>query len=447
MNMGRPGGLFHLRAAGTGLPVGNVVLNRVIEQHSVLGNDANGLAHRGLGNLLDVLCIQQDAPLLNIIKTEQQARQRRLARTRWPNHRDGFSAGNLKADVLQNRPCRVVSEMHLLKAHMASPHRQGRRAGAVGNLSLALHQREHFLQVGQALLDLAVQHAQETQRYVQLNHEGVDHDQVAQRHAPVHHALGRPPQHGHQADGDDQLLPRVEQAQRGLALDRGTAVALQVFVIAPSLKLFIVEVLDGFVVEQRVNRPAVGSRVELVHSFAKLGAPLGHGNREADVEHQRYHGDPGKPDIKLDRQQREHQRDLDQGRDDAVERVRNQRMHGAGTTLDVACHAAGLALQVKAQAQGMQMAKHLQRDAACCALGGLGENQVAQFGKQCGRQAQQAVGQQQRRWHHQQRCCQHAAGGVHGVNQLLEQQRHTHIGHFGSNHKGQCRQHPPFVLP
>ena len=76
MNMGRPGGLFHLRAAGTGLPVGNVVLNRVIEQHSVLGNDANGLAHRGLGNLLDVLCIQQDTPLLNIIKTEQQARQR-----------------------------------------------------------------------------------------------------------------------------------------------------------------------------------------------------------------------------------------------------------------------------------------------------------------------------------------------------------------------------------
>jgi hypothetical protein len=43
----------------------------------------------------------------------------------------------------------------------------------------------------------------------------------------------------------------------------------------------------------------------------------------------------------------------------------------------------------------MQVAEHLQRDAARRAFGGLGEDQLAQLGEQRGRQAQQAVGQQQ----------------------------------------------------
>jgi hypothetical protein len=66
---------------------------------------------------------------------------------------------------------------------------------------------------------------------------------------------------------------------------------------------------------------------------------------------------------------------------DAVERVRDQRMHPARAALDVARHAAGLALQVKAQAQRVQVAEHLQRDPARRALGGLGEDQLAQFVK------------------------------------------------------------------
>ena len=39
-------------------------------------------------------------------------------------------------------------------------------------------------------------------------------------------------------------------------------------------------------------------------------------------------------------------------------------MHGAGAALDVARHAAGLALEVEAQRQGVEMAEHLERDAA-----------------------------------------------------------------------------------
>ena len=108
----------------------------------------------------------------------------------------------------------------------------------------------------------------------------------------------------------------------------------------------------------------MGRAVHLVHLLAKLGAPFGHRDGEADVEHQRNNGDPRKPHIKFDGQQRQHQRHFNQRGDDAVKRIADQRMHAARTAFDVARHTAGLALQVKAQAHGMQVAKHFQRNAA-----------------------------------------------------------------------------------
>jgi hypothetical protein len=53
---------------------------------------------------------------------------------------------------------------------------------------------------------------------LKLDNEGIDQHQVAQGHATLNHALGGPPQHGNQSHCNDQLLPRVEQAQAGLRL-------------------------------------------------------------------------------------------------------------------------------------------------------------------------------------------------------------------------------------
>ena len=232
------------------------------------------------------------------------------------------------------------------------------------------------------MLDLTVDHAQKAQRNVELDHEGVDHHQVAQRHAAVDHALGGTPEHGHQTDRDDQLLAGVEQAQGALALDGGASVALQVLVVTPGFKGLVVEVLDGFVVQQRVDGAAVRRRVQLVHLLSELRAPFGHGHREGDVKNQRNDGDAGKPDVEFDSQQAEHQRHLDQRGNDAVERIGDERMHAARAALDVARHAAGLAFQVKAQAQRMQVFKDFQRNTARRALGGLGKHQLAQLGEQ-----------------------------------------------------------------
>ncbi len=72
-------------------------------------------------------------------------------------------------------------------------------------------------------------------------------------HAAIDHPQRGAVEHGHQANGDDELLAGVEHGQRALALEGGTAVTLQVLVVALRLEIFVVEVLHGFVVQQRVD--------------------------------------------------------------------------------------------------------------------------------------------------------------------------------------------------
>ena len=110
-------------------------------------------------------------------------------------------------------------------------------------------------------------------------------------------------------------------------------------------------------------------------------------------------------------------------------------MHAACAALDVARHAAGLALQVKAQAQRVQMAEHFQRNAPRRAFGGLGKHQLTQLGEQRGREAQQAVSQQQRHRHHQHRF-RIAGLEAQRIDQVFQQQRHADIGQLGAQHEG-----------
>ena len=190
----------------------------------------------------------------------------------------------------------------------------------------------------------------------------------------------------------------------------------------------------------------MGGRILHIGRTAKLGAPLGDFHGERDVAHQRHRRDGGKTGIKGERQNTQHQQHFNQRGQDAVERIRDQRFRAAHAAFNVTRHAPGLPLQVKTQAQRMQMAKRLQRNRTRRPLRGLGKHQVAQFRQQRSGKAQRAIRQQQAHGHHQQSC---VIAGLHiqGIDQLLEQQRHAHIGQLGPHHEQQCRQHAPFVLP
>ena len=53
--------------------------------------------------------------------------------------------------------------------------------GLVRDLGLLVQQREHGLDVDEPLPDLAIDHAEEVERHVELDQHGVDHDEIAHR--------------------------------------------------------------------------------------------------------------------------------------------------------------------------------------------------------------------------------------------------------------------------
>ena len=453
MDVRGAGGGLDLRLRGAWPAVADVVADGVVEEHGVLRHDADGAAHAVLRHVAQVLAVDGDAATavaggrrVHVVETVEQPRQRALARTGRPDHRDRLPARDLETHVVQDRPVRVVREVHRLEAHGGVFDRQRLRTGPVGDLALALHQAEHLVQVGQALLDLAVEHAQEVQRDVELDQQRVHHHQVAQRQAVLDHAGGGAPEHRHQARRNDELLARVEQGERALRLDLGAAVGVQALVVAAGLEVLVVEVLDGLVVQQRVDGAAVRLRVQLVHLAAELGAPLGEADGQRAIGNQRGQRDPHEAHVELAAEQRQHQRQLDQRRHDGVERVAHQRLQRARAALDVAGHAAGLAVEVEAQAERVQVAEGLQRDAPRRAVGGLGEDQFAQLGEDRGRQPQPRIGQQQPQRHDHQRP-RIADRDRQAVHQLLQQQRHAHVRRLGRDDEHQRQHHAHAVFP
>ena len=92
-------------------------------------------------------------------------------------------AGTCEADVLQDRPARVVAEVHVLEDDLAA---LGCKWHGAPGLSVTsgpdVEQVEHDLHVDQGLLDLAVDRAEQAERHGQLHQVGVDHDEVAHGH-------------------------------------------------------------------------------------------------------------------------------------------------------------------------------------------------------------------------------------------------------------------------
>jgi hypothetical protein len=316
---------------------------------------------------------------------------------------------------------------------------------------VGFHQAEHAFDVGQRLADFAVQHAEEIQRDVELDHEGIDQHDVAQRHAAFGHADRGAPHHQRDADGDDEGLADVQVGQRNLAALLCPLPARHLFVVAARLEAFVVEILHRFVVQQAVDGARVGGRIQLVHLAPELGAPVGHHHGEGDVDDQRDRRDQRERRFVLHRQDAQHEAHFDQRRQDGIQRVADQRADGAGAALDVARQAAGLTLEVKAQRQRMQMLENLHRDAPHGLLRDPRKHDFAQFGQQRGRKAQRTIGRQQTERHQQRRQFEcallHGGGRCERVDELFENERHRHVRGLGADQEGERDQHAPLVGP
>src|SRR5690606_35662993 len=156
-------GRLHFAVGGAGPAVGNVVVDGVVEQYGVLRYHADGGAQAGLRDVADVLAGDQDGAPFDVVKTEQQARQRRFAGARRTHHRHRAASRYLEADAFQDRSARVVAEHDIAEFHTGSRQPQRAGAGLIADFTLLAQQLEHALHVDQGLLDFAVDKTEETE--------------------------------------------------------------------------------------------------------------------------------------------------------------------------------------------------------------------------------------------------------------------------------------------
>src|SRR5256885_341870 len=220
------------------------------------------------------------------------------------DHGDAVAGGNREAHAMQDLPLGLVKKVRAPEFHRRRPGREFRRARAVLDLAVLGEEAKHPVHVEQRLLDLAVHHAEEVERDVELDEKAVHQHQVAEGEALRRHAFGHQQHQRRHRNGDDEALADVEQAERSLVLHRRRFVALQVLVVAPRLELLVAEVLHRLVIQQAVDGARVRPRVELVGAPADLHAPLGDQHREPDVDGDRAEGDGGKAPVELLEQHR-----------------------------------------------------------------------------------------------------------------------------------------------
>ena len=106
-----------------------------MEKRAVLLHHADLAAQAVLGHMGDVLTIDQDAPCLGIIKTQQQLHQRRLTRTRAPDETDFFACLDGQVHPFKAANIAAIAVDQVFNFDFALGDLKGRSAFCIGEIN------------------------------------------------------------------------------------------------------------------------------------------------------------------------------------------------------------------------------------------------------------------------------------------------------------------------
>ena len=155
----------HLRARRRGLELGatrarpavrDVVLDRRVEEHGVLGHDADRAAERRLRHQLGVLAVDEHAPRVRLVEAEEQPADRRLAGAARPDDRRRRPRRHHEREPAQPLRRRArVRELDVGKLEPRAVRRVGeaerRRARRVGDVGRDEEERREVVHVDERL--------------------------------------------------------------------------------------------------------------------------------------------------------------------------------------------------------------------------------------------------------------------------------------------------------
>ena len=118
---------------------------------------------------------------------------------------------------------------------------------------------------------------------------------------------------------------------------------------------FVVEILDGLVIQQTIHGLRVSILIALIHFTAELNTPARDRESEPDVEPDHRKSRERDPPIQLDDHDGAEERQLENCREDVEHGEREQRINAARPPLDDAAEPARLPLQMEAKRQRVYM--------------------------------------------------------------------------------------------
>ena len=103
--------------------------------------------------------------------------------------------------------------MHILEAQRALCDDERGRVGRLRDLIGLMQDFEHHADVDGRLFHLAIHHAHEIERLIELDQHGVEHDEITDRIAPVANARNAQGHDRDHAEGEDHRLAEIQHRE------------------------------------------------------------------------------------------------------------------------------------------------------------------------------------------------------------------------------------------
>src|SRR5690606_28764874 len=120
--------------------VDDVLANSAVEQEHVLAHQSDGASQILELQLLNRPAVERDAPLFDLVESEQKLHQSALTRSGGADDSHGPSGGDVHRNVPQNRSTGGVGESNVADLNLPTDTGYGERAGARVDLEGCIEQ-------------------------------------------------------------------------------------------------------------------------------------------------------------------------------------------------------------------------------------------------------------------------------------------------------------------
>ncbi len=210
MGLRLPSRPLDLLAGRPRLAVGDVVLDRVVEQERILGHDADQGAQRVDGEAAEVVPIEGDAPRGDVVEAWQELHEGGLAGARHAHEGHQLALADGEGDVLERPLLRIrVAEpgAHELDRPGERGHRIG--PGSVHDRGRGVEDLEHALHRGDRLLHGVDHPGQLADGPVEQHHRRGEREELAGGQRARDHAVAAVPERPHDRERAQHLHQRL----------------------------------------------------------------------------------------------------------------------------------------------------------------------------------------------------------------------------------------------